>query len=163
MNELLQHIESKIYKPLKLEISNFIIEKEGQEYNACNFRINERIIICRNGKITPKKVGQFVTFWKRNQEKITAPFNENEEFDFYVINVKNSTSKGQFVFPKTALLKHGIISTLKKEGKRGFRIYPSWDTPSSKQALKTQIWQLDYFYIINNTVDLTKVSRLYKI
>ena len=106
MNELLQHIESKIYKPLKLEISNFIIEKEGQEYNACNFRINERIIICRNGKITPKKVGQFVTFWKRNQEKITAPFNENEEFDFYVINVKNSTSKGQFVFPKTALLKH---------------------------------------------------------
>ena len=163
MNELLQHIESKIYKPLKLEISNFIIEKEGQEYNACNFRINERIIICRNGKITPKKVGQFVTFWKRNQEKITAPFNENEEFDFYVINVKNSTSKGQFVFPKTALLKHGIISILKKEGKRGFRIYPSWDTPSSKQALKTQIWQLDYFYIINNTVDLTKVSRLYKI
>ena len=89
--------------------------------------------------------------------------NENEEFDFYVINVKNSTSKGQFVFPKTALLKHGIISILKKEGKRGFRIYPSWDTPSSKQALKTQIWQLDYFYIINNNVDLTKVSRLYKI
>ncbi|WP_271855846.1 MepB family protein [Patiriisocius marinus] len=163
MNNLLQLIESKIYKPLKIEISNFTFENEGQDYNACNFRINKRTVICRNGKITPKKIGQFVTFWKRNNDKITVPFNENDDFDFYVINVKYSKNKGQFVFPKAALIKHGIISTLKKDGKRGFRIYPSWDNPTSKQALRSQKWQLEYFYILNDTLDFKRIRSLYKI
>jgi hypothetical protein len=38
-----------------------------------------------------------------------------------------------------------IISTHLKEGKRGMRVYPPWDLPSSKQAKKTQQWQLPYF------------------
>jgi hypothetical protein len=27
----------------------------------------------------------------------------------------------------------------------GIRVYPIWDKPTSKQALKTQLWQLSYF------------------
>ena len=57
---------------------------------------------------------------------------------------KSDSEIGQFVFPKEVLLKHNIISSKQKEGKRGFRVYPPWDTPTSKQAQKTQNWQLQY-------------------
>ena len=68
---------------------------------------------------------------------------------------------GQFVFPKSVLIAKGIISTTTKEGKRGFRVYPSWDVAKSKQAIKTQQWQLDYFWILNEDTDLGKVKALY--
>ena len=56
--------------------------------------------------------------------------------------------KGVFKFSKEVLIKHGIVSTEKKDGKRGFRVYPIWDKTTSKQAIKAQIWQLEYFSII---------------
>lgn len=162
MNELFQQINTQVYKPLGLEISEFKIENEGQEYNASRFKVNGRSVICRNGKITPKKTGQFVTFWKRNTKGISAPFDEIDDFELYVINVTNTTQLGQFVFPKWVLIKQGIVSTLNKEGKRGFRVYPNWDIAKNKQAQRTQKWQLDYFYCINSPIDLTKASQLYK-
>ncbi len=57
-------------------------------------------IITRNSKITPKKVGQFVTFWKRNEKGITQPYRENDRIDFYVITARTENNFGQFVFPK---------------------------------------------------------------
>jgi hypothetical protein len=77
--------------------------------------------------------------------------------------VRTEKKFGQFVFPKSVLIKKGIISTRKKEGKRAFRVYPNWDVAKNKQAERTQKWQLDYFYEINATTDLQKVTGLYKI
>ena len=77
------------------------------------------------------------------------------------MNVLTETKLGQFVFPESVLIKKGIISTAKKEGKRGFRVYPVWDIAKNKQAIQTQTWQLNYFYEINNTLDLDKVNALY--
>ena len=54
-----------------------------------------------------------------------------------------------------------IISTSKKEGKRGFRVYPPWDTATNKQAVKTQQWQLDYYYEITPTTNFKKVKELF--
>ncbi len=40
-------------------------DNESQEYGASTFEMNNKIIKFRVAKITPTKVGQFVTFWKR--------------------------------------------------------------------------------------------------
>ena len=143
-------IINQVYKKCSLKISNFKIETESKEYNACQFNLNNLKIICRNAKITPKKVGQFVTFWKREINQPIAPFDEND------------TQIGQFVFPKAILIKKGIISTNKKEGKRAFRIYPPWDKTTSKQAEQSQKWQVDYFYEILDEKDLAGLLKLYE-
>lgn len=70
---------------------------------------------------------------------------------------------GQFVFPKSVLIKKGIISTNQREGKRAFRVYPSWDIQKSKQAERTQKWQLEYFYPVNDSIDFDRVKELYSV
>jgi len=154
-------VKNLVYDVLGFQISELKEEKESKEYEACSFKINELHIISRASKITPKKVGQFVTFWKRCGNGPIEPFNESDDFDFYVVNVAFKDRLGQFVFPKAILLKKGIVSSSKKEGKRGFRVYPVWDVVKSKQAEKTQQWQLDYFYEINTSIDLKKAIHLY--
>lgn len=154
-------IKTKIYDKCELKISDFKMETESKEYDACRFKLNGLSIISRNAKITPKKVGQFVTFWKRSRNGPIEPLNETDRIDFYVVNVRTKSHFGQFVFPKAVLIKKGIISTEKKEGKRGFRVYPIWDKTKNKQAEKTQKWQLNYFYEISATTDFKKVNKLY--
>ena len=161
MDKNLNHIKTEIYDKCSFEISDFKNESEGKEYNACQYKLNGLNILCRNAKITPKKVGQFVTCWKRNKSGITEPYSENDQIDFYVIIARTEKEFGQFVFPKSILIKKGIISTKNKDGKRGFRIYPKWDTATNKQAERTQEWQLNYFYQINSSTDLKKVTELY--
>lgn len=161
MDKNLKQIKTEIYDKCSLEISDFEIETESKEYDACRFQLNGLNILSRNAKITPKKVGQFVTFWKRNGNGQIEPFDENDQIDFYVVNVRTENQFGQFVFPKSVLIKKGIISTEKKEGKRAFRVYPNWDSVKSKQAEQTQKWQLNYFYQINSSTDLQKVNELY--
>ncbi|MCM5661667.1 MepB family protein [Galbibacter mesophilus] len=111
--------------------------------------------------MTPKKVGQFVTFWKRNPNGKTEPYSENDQFDFYVINIKSENRFGQFVFPKSELINKGYVTSEKKDGKRGFRVYPIWEKVLNKQAATTQKWQLNYFYEINEKTDLKAVRKLY--
>jgi hypothetical protein len=162
LNRNLIEVKSKIYNKLSFDISKVNNELEGTEYDACQFELNGIKIIARSSKITPKKVGQFVTFWKRNQNGETEPYSKNDQFDFYVINAKSADRFGQFVFPKSELSNKGYITSEKKDGKRGFRVYPNWDKNLNKQAEKTQKWQLDYFYEIDDSIDFKKVVDLYK-
>lgn len=161
MNSYLNRVKKEIYNNCSLEISKLEIESESEGYGACRFELNGRIVFSRNAKITPKKVGQFVTFWKRNANGPIEPFDTSDEMDFCVVNVKGENTFGQFVFPKSVLIEKGIISTKKKEGKRGFRLYPSWDLAKSTQAKRTQKWQLDYFFEINHSTNFKKVVELY--
>jgi len=161
MDNNLKQIKTKIYDKCALEMSGFEFEKESKEYDACRFELNGRNVISRSAKITPKKVGQFVTFWKRNGLGPIEPFDDKDQIDFYVVNVRTENEFGQFVFPKSVLIKKGIISTENKEGKRAFRVYPNWDSPNNKQAERSQKWQLDYFYQINDSTDFNKVAELY--
>lgn len=161
MDKNLNQIKAEIYDKCSLEISDFKTETESKEYNACRFKLNGLNILSRNAKITPKKAGQFVTFWKRNENGLIEPFDVNDPIDFYTVNVRTENEFGQFVFPKSVLLKKGILSTSMKDGKRAFRVYPKWDIVKSKQAERTQKWQLNYFYQINSLTDLQKVSELY--
>ncbi len=161
IDDILDFVEKKIYKTCGLVISDLQLEPEGKIYHACHFKLNDKKVYSRLSKITPKKNGQFVTFWKRNKEAITEPFSERDNFYFLIINVKFENRFGQFVFPKSILLKKGIITTSKKEGKRGFRVYPIWDIAVNKQATKTQKWQLDYFLELNQTPDFKQLKALY--
>ncbi len=127
--------------------SDYKEHAEANEYNGCEYFFSNQKYIQRTAKITPKKVGQFVTLWKRNEHGITTPLNYEDDFDFVVILCFNEKRVGRFIFPKDILLKKNILSTLtdKDSGKRGFRIYPSWDIPINRQAISTQNWQINYF------------------
>lgn len=163
MNINLTEIKTKVYDKCGLTISELEFEPESKAYEACRFKVNGLNIIGRTAKITPKKSGQFVTFWKRNGKGLIEPFHEINSVDFFTVIVRTETQLGQFVFPKSTLVERSIVSTDKKEGKRAFRVYPPWDIANNKQAEQSQIWQLKYFYEITNSTDLKRVKTLYSL
>lgn len=128
-----------------LQVSELNTDAECEEYDGYNFRLENKKVKYRKAKITPKKIGQFVTLWKRNAAVQTEPFHVDDDFDFYLIAVEKGERFGVFVFPKKILGERNILSNSQKEGKRGFRIYAGWDKPESKQAEKTKSWQCKYF------------------
>ena len=120
-------------------------EDEGQGYQAQKLIINNLKVRYRQAKITAKKNGAFVTLWKR-VKGLTCPYDSKDELDLVVIAVQKGKRTGLFIFPKQVLFDKGILSLNKKGGKRGFRVYPSWDkTNNNKQAQRTQQWQSQYF------------------
>jgi hypothetical protein len=154
-------LETVLYHKLNFNISQFRVGKESQVYTACEFKLEDKNIIFRTSKETPKKEGQFVTFWKRNKQGVTEPFADVDIMDYCVIHFKSGSKLGQFVFPKAVLIEKGILSSSKRRGKRGFRIYSIWDKTKNKQAISTQKWQLDYFFEINDHLDFNFVKKLY--
>lgn len=154
-------IKTRIFDPLGLEIRNLVTSAESSAYDGCSFEINGSKIEFRTAKITPTKTGQFVTAWKRNELGITRPYKVSDDFDCMVIHVASGTHSGQFILSKTALLTHGIIVGT-KPGKRGFRVYPPWDTTNNNQAQKTQKWQLNYFVDTSGTnINLEKIKNVF--
>lgn len=157
-------LNNLIFKPLKLNITEIISDLECDEYFGYNFKINENRIKFRKSKLTPKKVGQFVTFWKRDSEGKTVPFDVNDDFDFYIISIEENENSGFFIFPKAVLEKENLISSELKVGKRGFRIYADWHFPNSKQAEKTKLWQTQFFFNFDNkeSIILEKFEKILK-
>lgn len=137
--------EELVYTPSGLFLQNLKIDEESAEYGASEFTIKNRSVKFRVGKITPTKVGQFVTFWKRIDKGPILPYDLNDSFDFLVVSVRAENHFGQFVFPKTVLCDQGIVSGNGQEGKRAMRVYPPWNKTDNAQSKKTQSWQLQYF------------------
>lgn len=158
-HEDLQLVKKVVYDQC-FELTNPKLNSESQEYAACSFELDGKKIEHRVSKITPTKIGQFVTIWKRNKNGITEPFGLSDELDFIIITARSGENFGQFIFPKQVLADKGIITQNGKSGKRGIRVYPPWDIPNSKQAEKTQNWQIDYFLTIktddSTNLDLAK-------
>lgn len=154
-------LEKFILKNFGLEITNVITHKESELYSGASFFINDRKIIFRKSKITPKKQGQFVTFWKRSEIGPIEPYHESDDFDFFLINCCTGYNKGLFIFPKDILIDKSIISTKHKEGKRAFRVYPTWEQPINKQALQTQFWQKKYFFLLSETLPNETIKSIF--
>ena len=148
-NEL-KTVKELIYDSCGFDLTNLKLRRESSEYGACSFELNNKLIQYREAKITPLKMGQFVTIWRRNKEGITEPFNVLDDLDFIIIATKRENNFGHFIFPKSVLAEKGVISRHDKEGKRGLRVYAPWDTVANKQAEKTQSWQTKYFLRIDN-------------
>ena len=82
-----------------------------------------------------------------------------------ITTFKNDHEFGQFIFPKEIIFKQNILRSSSTKGKMAIRVYPSWDSPTSKQAMKTQKWQLPYFIDMTSRNKLTeeKMMKLYAI
>lgn len=155
--------QSLVYGPNKFECSLPLEETESSKYGAYSFTLNAYSIRFGVSKITPTKIGQFVTLWKRIGSGPIQPYDVSDSIDFFVISTRKENHFGQFVFPKSVLIEHNIVSVKDKGGKRGIRVYPPWDCTTSRQAEKTQIWQLKYFLEIpqNKSVDAVRCRSLY--
>ncbi len=153
-----------VYQPIGMVISNVAKEVESEGYGAYTFEISRRKILFRVGKITEKKVGQFVTLWKRTQNGPITPFDLSDPIDLFIVTVRSETRFGQFVFPKALLYEKGILSTKGVGGKLAIRIYPPWDITESRLAKKTQSWQLLWFFEIypGGPVDTSRIQKLFR-
>ncbi|WP_116787215.1 MepB family protein [Flavobacterium psychrotrophum] len=140
----------QVLEDLGLGISDFTTDKESADYNAASFSLNGLNILYRSAKITPTKNGQFVTLWKRIKNGTIQPFDNNDAVDCVVVAVQKDGQSGHFIFSADILFQQKIFSKDNVEGKRAFRVYPPWDVPQSKQAAKTQKWQLDFYIEIKD-------------
>lgn len=139
------HLIRYLEKNLQNEVVELKLDTESQEYLACTIQFHQTKIVFRKAKITPKKVGQFVTLWKRNPSGKTEPFSDSDPYSIYIILAKSENKMGYFYFPKEVLLARGILNNKKQKGKLGFRVYPPWDHLTNKQAVTTAIWQRECF------------------
>ncbi|RAV14179.1 MepB family protein [Paenibacillus contaminans] len=152
-----------VYNPCRFDCSRPLPEAQNAEYGAYVFNLNALAIRFRVAKITPTKIGQFVTLWERVGDGPIQPYDVSDPADFFVISTRNGSDFGQFIFPKAVLCEQDIVSSKGKGGKRAIRVYPPWDKPASRQAQKTQSWQLEYFLDIpvNVPIDYVRAQRLY--
>ena len=157
----LLELEQTVYLPCNLSITDIVVESEGKEYGTCKFTINNKSVLFKIAKITPTKIGQFVTLWKRSLAGPIVPFDIDDHIDFFIITVLTDTRCGQFVFPKTILIQQDCISKNGKGGKLAMRVYPPWDKAINKQAIKTQSWQLNYFFEISTKLDQDTIKKLF--
>jgi hypothetical protein len=158
----LKIVKESVYDKCGFNLTNPRLNAESAAYGACSFELDGKAIQHRIAKITPAKTGQFVTIWKRNNSGITEPFDVSDNLDFIIITVRSGDNAGQFIFPAAILAVKGIITKEGKEGKRGIRVYPPWDTATNKQAVITQSWQTKYFLSIEkgNSTDLDLAKKL---
>lgn len=158
----IQIINQAVFELAGFKLTNIRAESESQDYCAHTFTLNNQCVIFRVAKITPKKIGQFVAIWKRNDLGITKPYQLTDKFDWFLIVTRKNENIGMFIFPKMVLLAHQILSDATNQGKRGIRVYPPWDQTTNKQAQKTQLWQSKYFIDLstNKLVDIQFIENL---
>jgi hypothetical protein len=161
----LAHALTDVYAVHGLVMTQLVREAESQEYAACTFKLNELHVVFRAAHITPTKVGQFVTLWKRSSNGPIRPFEATDSIDVVVISVRSGNRCGQFVFPRVLLVEQGVFARTATDGKRALRIYPPWDVTDSRQAQRSQAWQCRYFVDLSNpaAVDRERVQQLYLI
>ncbi|MDM5152647.1 MepB family protein [Bacillus sp. DX1.1] len=162
-NNIIKNLDKIVYKPNNLMITNLKEEKQNSEYAGGIFQLNNKTIRFRVSKITPNKIGQFVSFWEKNENMQNQSFSYDPAPDLLVITCIDENKLGQFIFPKEILLKEKILKTQSQKGKMAMRIYPIWDNPVSDQAKKSQMWQLQYFVNLSDTNNLSidKLLNLY--
>ncbi|MHA2959386.1 MepB family protein [Priestia megaterium] len=164
MNEFYQaltYVNENFYKPNHFVVKAIRKEAQNSDYGAGIFQLNSTSVRFRVAKTTPNKVGQFVSFWEKDAAHKNQAFSYEKATDLLVINTFTSKNKfGQFIFSKEVLLKQKILKTDTSKGKMAIRVYPIWDKPTSKQAIETQKWQLEYFVEPNN-LSHQKFLKLY--
>ncbi|WP_172195989.1 MepB family protein [Saccharibacillus qingshengii] len=145
-DEAFAHVDKLCYAPNQWIVESVREEAQNSEYGAGRFQLNAKSVRFRVAKITPAKIGQFVAFWEKDENNKNRAFSYDGAADLWVINTFDGDHRfGQFVFPKEVLLRQQILRTASAKGKMAIRIYPEWENPTSRQAVQTQKWQLEYF------------------
>lgn len=117
-NKTLAYVNELLYEPNNLTIKNIQEETQNSDYGAGIFQLNSKSIRFRVAKITPTKIGQFVSFWEKDEANKNQAFTYDNATDLLVINTFNDNGDfGQFVFPKEILLQQNILRTSSTKGK----------------------------------------------
>ncbi|WP_373740982.1 MepB family protein [Neisseria sp.] len=144
--------QEQFLKPLGKTIMNIEREIESAEYGAVRFEMGGQTYLYRQAKHTPRKIGQFVTLWKRpTMFSEIAPFDYDDGIDSVIIFVDEYPRFGVFIFPRQQLVKKGIFSEKSIGGKRAFRVYAPWTVPLAAQAKRSKIWQCTHFIELTDT------------
>ena len=183
----------EVYRPAELDVTSEPRREEdpkGLDYQSCWLGLNGCTVAFRVAKTTPDRPGHFVTMWKRpSLGSEIVPLDSSDGIDFVVVSVNSQGSsgksyRGQFVFNKHVLIEQGIMSQDTKPGKLAFRVFPPWSEDlalesiaasqkasltikktqyMSKSAMKTQNWQLKYFFPIaeDGLANVAQVKRLF--
>ncbi|MER6519888.1 MepB family protein [Streptomyces sp. NPDC060334] len=155
--------KSLVFDPCGFDCPLPVAEEESADYEAYALSVNGRSVRFRAARTTPTKVGQFVTVWQRSEEGPIRPFDTGDGVDLFVIDSRDGADHGQFVFPWSVLRARDVVSRDGVGGKRGFRVYPPWAVPTSRQAERTRAWQLEHFLALpgDGSVDLDRARALY--
>lgn len=152
----------EVYNPCRFDCSEPILEPQNAEYGAYIFTLNALAIRFRVAKITPTKVGQFVTLWERIGDHPIQPYDISDPADLFVISTRNGNHFGQFIFPKAVLGEQDILSD-KGEGGKELSSLPALGQSHESPSSKTQTWQSEYFLDIpaNKPIDYLRAQALY--
>lgn len=154
---------TQIIEPLGFGgVHNICIDRGAKEYHGLIFEYHHKKYMFRQAKITPTKVGQFVTLWKRETPTSDiAPFSVNDGIDGVIIANFDGNRKGYFIFDQAQLGERGIFTKNEVEGKRAIRVYAPWVKTVAKQAVQTQKWQiLNFVELGQNDMMLQKAQAL---
>lgn len=151
-----------VYLPAGLQLTEAPQrEAESADYGAVRLGLNGQRVVFRIAKITPIKIGQFVTLWKRPCVGTPVPLDGNDGIAFVVISVSDAGHHGQFIFSREILLAKGVMSIGGVGGKCAMRVYPPWSQPVAKQAIKTQQWQARYFVALEHITEGQQIRTLF--
>lgn len=140
-----------------------VSEPDNAEYGAMVCGVGSSTMRIRVGKVTPTKVGLFVSVWRRAADGSTEPFPVESDVDALVVVAREGDRYGAFVFPVEVLATRGVVSAGGVGGKRGFRVYPPWSATGNPQARRSQSWQCDWFLDMSGgtVVDPRRAGRLF--
>lgn len=119
-------------------------EVESSDYESGVAQIGSETWHIRTARNTPTKPGAFVAFWRRSADGMTAPFGDDDPAAGLLVFVEQQGRRGVFRFTGAHLAELGITSG-RRTGKRGFRVYPSWCEGLNAPATATQRAQASAF------------------
>lgn len=147
-------LQEQFLTPLGKTATNIEREEESAEYGAVRFTMDGQICLYRQAKHTPKKIGQFVTLWKRlKPSSEIVPFDCEDGIGRVIIFADEHPRFGVFVFQRQQLVTKDIFSKQSEGGRRAFRVYPPWTIPVTVQAKRSKLWQCAHF------VELTLIEQ----
>ena len=142
-------VVSETAEPDNAEYGGTLVGVAAQEFEAGTAgETSGTEVRVRSGKITPTKVGLFVTHWRRTADGTTGPYGVHDSADTLLVTAAEDgphPARGVFVFDRASLVAHGIVERDGHGGKRGFRVYPPWSLTPPGQAARTQRWQVEHF------------------
>lgn len=119
-------------------------EMHNSDYESGIAQICDEAWHIRTARNTPTKPGAFVSYWQRDTDGTTMPFGDDDLAAGLLVFVEKRGRRGVFRFTRAHLAELAITSG-KRPGKRGFRVYPSWCTGLNAQATATQRAQASAF------------------
>lgn len=158
----IEDFQKMYFEVLSISLADIKLEEHNAKYSGVRFKLNKHSVRFRKAKLTPNKAGFFVVAWEKDDNNNNQAYSYNDSPDHLMVYCETESRQGIFIFPKDALLKNNILSTDKQKGKMGFRVYPTWEELSSKQALQSQKWQSEHFVNLSDGEAIKAFKSVFK-